>query len=525
MPTYLQALRLLETHHVSFISDGSLYAKHQQLLSCKQVLGHVWGNGVTFHRQSVTTILLMGIFVAVRIAIRADECLDGDEIFSLEVARQSWIQLWQAAANDVSHPPLFYALLKLWIGLGGESLSWLRLLPVLTAIAALVPLWGLCTACGLRREEKNLTLALMSLNGFVLFYSLQLRMYSLLLFTSLCSLWAFVSWLQAARNDWRAFWVLLIANILVIYSHYWGWMLVGCQGLYLLAFVRSEVLKFSLITGMLLISYIPWFVAVVQGASRIGSFTSQIAWITPPVLADAIWFFSGLLGRLPFRHTTLLGLALSGIPVMLWLWGTIRRRESGELLRLLLWFGVLPVVLTFILSLVLKQSVWAERSLIICAVPYQMLISIAACRLPGNNRYAVLMALFVWVMISGMYYLSEPHKLPWESLVTQIARAESGAKAPVPIYTVEGYVTDPLRYFSAAQGMTNSLLIQQIDPQKIAHINDLNCWIIYREFRGKVLLLDRHLEEVLDNERYRIVEVIHIDRGPVSIRAAFVTKR
>ena len=463
--------------------------------------------------------------MAVRIVIRADECLDGDEIFSIEVARQSWMQLWQATAHDVSHPPLFYALLKVWIGLGGESLPWLRLLPALTSIAALVPFWGLGTACGLRREEKNLTLALMCLNGFVLYYSLQLRMFTLLLFASLCSLWAFAHWIHTVNKGWRVMSVLLVANLFVIYSHYWGWVLVGCQGLYLLAFVPREVLKFSMTTGLLVVSYIPWIAAVIQGASQKGSFTSQISWITPPGVVDLIWFYSGLLGRLPYRHTTTLGLVVSCVPVMLWIGAAIRGTQRSEAIRFLLWFAVLPVILTFALSLVLKQSVWAERSLIICVVPYQMLISVAACRLPGKAGYAVPLTLFVWAMLSGMHYLSEPHKLPWESLVAQIAKAETGANTPVPIYTVEGYVTDPLRYFSAQQGTTNILSIQQVEPQQIAQINDQHCWIVYREYRGNVLLLVRHPEDVFDKERFRLGEVVQIDRGLVSIRAVPVTKR
>jgi hypothetical protein len=416
-------------------------------------------------------------------------------------------------------------LLKLWIGLGGESLPWLRLLPALTAIAALAPFWGLCSACGLRREEKNLTLTLMCLNGFVLFYSLQLRMFSLLLFASLCSSWAFAYWLHSANKGWRVMSLLLAANLFVIYSHYWGWVLVGCQGLYLLAFFPGVVLKFSLITGLLALSYIPWVAAVIEGASRMGSFTSQISWITLPGLVDVTWFYSGLLGRLPFRHTTSLGLVLSAVPVVLWIRAAFRRRERNEPLRFLMWFAVLPVFLTFVLSLVLKQSVWAERSLIICVVPFQMLISVAACRLPGKAGVAVPLALFTWAMISGMHYLSEPHKLPWESLVAQIARAETGAKTPVPIYTVEGYVTDPLRFFSAQQGTTNTLSIQQVDPQQIAHINDQHCWIVYREFRGNVLLFGLHPEDVLDQKHFQLGEVVQIDRGPVSIRAVPVMKR
>ena len=488
-------------------------------------MNHEQRPALTFDRKSATTILLIGIFVAVRIAMRAAECLDGDEIFSFGVARQSWTKLWAASAYDVSHPPLFYALLKVWISVGGESLPWLRSFPTLTAIAALVPLWGLCSALGIRHEEKNLTLALMCLNGFVLFYSTQLRMFSLLLFASLCSLWAFARWLQTPSKGWRASSVLLIANMFVIYSHYWGWVLVGCQGLYLLAFAPRAIPKFTVIACILVITYIPWAVAVVQGAARKGAFTSQIEWITRPSVFDLSWFYYSLLGILPFRHTTLLGLALSGAPVILWARSVIYHRERCEAFQFLMWFAILPTILTFAASLVLKQSVWAERSLIICAVPYMILISVAACRLPGKTGVAVPLALFAWAVVSGVHYLSQPHRLPWESLATQIARAESGANAPVPIYAVEDFVAGPLQFFSAEQGTTRKLKIQRIDPKDIVQISDQHFWIVYREFGGKVWRIDRRPEDILASKRYRFGGVVEIGRESMSIRAVPVMEK
>jgi mannosyltransferase len=97
-------------------------------------------------KEAVVFVLLIALFAAARLWGLADYCLDCDEIFSLKVARQSWSGLFTAVAEDVSHPPLFYLLLKGWIGLGGESVFWLRLFPALTATACVVPLLLFCRA-------------------------------------------------------------------------------------------------------------------------------------------------------------------------------------------------------------------------------------------------------------------------------------------------------------------------------------------------------------------------------------------
>src|ERR687886_2082712 len=89
--------------------------------------------------QLVLTALLVALYAAVRLWRLTATCLWFDEIFSVHAARHTWAGLWSFAAADLIHPPLFYALLKLWIAAGGESLLWLRLFPALASVAALVP--------------------------------------------------------------------------------------------------------------------------------------------------------------------------------------------------------------------------------------------------------------------------------------------------------------------------------------------------------------------------------------------------
>src|ERR1700683_4803189 len=79
---------------------------------------------------TIATIAVVALFVGMRLWRITDFALDGDEIFSVQLARDNWRDLFTAAVQDAIHPPLLYVLLKLWIGIGGESLLWLRLFPV-----------------------------------------------------------------------------------------------------------------------------------------------------------------------------------------------------------------------------------------------------------------------------------------------------------------------------------------------------------------------------------------------------------
>ena len=130
-----------------------------------------------------------------------DYSLWHDEVFSVRAARLSWSGLVGHLVNGDVHPPLFYLLLKGWILIGGESLLWLRLLPVLTAMASLVPFYFLCRELKLEALEINLSLALIAVNSYLITWSQNLRMYSLLLFFTLCSLCLFLKFLNSASEQ------------------------------------------------------------------------------------------------------------------------------------------------------------------------------------------------------------------------------------------------------------------------------------------------------------------------------------
>src|SRR5687768_1422948 len=94
--------------------------------------------------QFAAFLLVIGAYVALRFWRLTDSCLWFDEIFSVHAAGHAWDSILNFVALDLIHPPLFYVLLKLWIGMVGEGLLWLRLFPVVFSVIAIVPFIGLC---------------------------------------------------------------------------------------------------------------------------------------------------------------------------------------------------------------------------------------------------------------------------------------------------------------------------------------------------------------------------------------------
>ena len=108
--------------------------------------------------------------------------------------------MWSFVAQDLIHPPLFYALLKMWIGVGGDGLLWLRLFPVLFSFLALIPFISLCRELKLNNATIAIALGLFAVNGALIKYSQTVRMYTLLMFLSLMSIWLFARYFNRGKS-------------------------------------------------------------------------------------------------------------------------------------------------------------------------------------------------------------------------------------------------------------------------------------------------------------------------------------
>lgn len=429
--------------------------------------------------------LICALLACVRFWRLAASCLWFDEIFSVHAARHDWAGLIRFAAADIIHPPLFYALLKIWIAIGGESVLWLRLLPCLIAIAAVVPFWFVCRELKLKPAETNLALLLMAVSGFLIKYAQELRMYSLLFFLSVCSVWLFIRFLKSQSAANKNLWALSAVNLLLVYTHYYGWVLIGVQALILLFGRWKKLAWHSLATAGLLVAYCPWIYAVIVSREPGRGLAQNLGWITRPRLSDVAEFFVILNRPFLFTQSTadrayeLLSVwmvfLLLGLPLIFFLWRLVSSwfrksagtadvqsalsapgTQHGEICLAV--FASAPVVLAFILSWILRYPIWGTRHLIIGAAPFFILASIAILRLRKSwMRITVMMILGCWFLLAGAIALIRPNPMltwcAWEPLLEQTPAAESNA-APTEVYAFEDLVAYHL-WFAATKSDRN----------------------------------------------------------------------
>jgi Dolichyl-phosphate-mannose-protein mannosyltransferase len=414
--------------------------------------------------------LLVGLFVGARLWRLTAACLWFDEVFSVHATRYGWARMLGFVAADAVHPPLFYALLKVWIGVGGESLFWLRLLPALISIACVVPFLLLCRELRLEATETRLALLLMSVNGYLIKYAQEVRMYSLLLLLALCSLWLFVRFFRSgAKRD--LVW-LTVVNLLLIYTHYYGWMVIAAEGVCLLLPGPAKRRWFFISVGILLVCFSPWVYAVIA-AERGQGLAQNIGWVSRPRLQDGAQLFTLLNEPFYYRQSSgerlysgwslIVSLLLFGWPICVLLWHGWRQRTGAEAqshtaqLRWLLCLTAIPLALSFVLSWLLPQSIWGTRHLIILAGPYMMLAAVALNRLrPLAAKYSILALLGCWLFLAATQTLLRPEArhiwCSWEELSRQMVERKADATEEMKVYAFEDLVAYHLWFALSESG-------------------------------------------------------------------------
>ncbi len=381
---------------------------------------------------------LIVIFVAMRLWRVEEFSLDGDEIFSVLLGRDTWANLFSRAVQDAIHPPLFYLLLKPWMRIGGESLLWLRLLPVTISVACLIPVFALCRKLGVPAGARNLALAIVAVHPIDVYYAQHLRMYSLLALLALISTWCFERYLDRPSASRIA--LLTLVNFFLVYTQYYGWFIVALEFVYFVWRKRQFwAMTISVIVTAILFS--PW--AVMAGRVLRGRGLEQnLGWLTRPKIGELCWFFVDLTGFAEFPKVGILG----SVVVLIFLVMIYRRGvDSGFHWLTVLW--VAPPIIAFAVSNLMAKSIWGHRHLVFTVWPFVLVFADSIWRLGRVARAISVTMIAAWVICAAAFHATDDRKLPWDALTIDILKAEHSGAARIPLYSVDPYLHFPIWFY------------------------------------------------------------------------------
>lgn len=403
-------------------------------------------------------LLAVAVYVVARLWRLTAYGLFGDEVFTFWTADQDLASLIATVRGDVVHPPLFYLALKFWIALGGKSIVWLKLLPVLFSLAGIPPLLLLCRELKMRAATINLTIGLIAFNAFLVSYAQDLRMYSLLMTLTTISLWLFVRLINRDQGLARTQVFLIATNLGLVFTHYFGWIVVALELLFLLVWERERAKGFAIGVAAIACAFSPWAYAVSHEAKTKPQRVNFV-WNAPPRASDFVGYYANLNGALSYRWKvigTLLVMILFATPIVLWGRRELRSlradRGQGSARTITFWwfalFAFAPAVLSFCASHFLTQSVWAPRYLIIAAPAYLMMVAASVSKLP-SKRLGVATGIVVlsWAAVSGTVDLTSRDRLAWEPLVSKMLLAEPTGLTGISVYSTDPNLGNTIQFY------------------------------------------------------------------------------
>jgi hypothetical protein len=411
---------------------------------------------MSWKTQRWVLLAVVALYVAMRIYRGAAVCMDGDEIFSVGVSEKSWMDLLRAVGRDAIHPPLFYFLLKIWVAIGGDSLFWTRLLPALFSTLAIIPMVLLGREFHLRPLVINTTVALAAIHPYLLYYSQHVRMYTLLMLCALTSLWAFHACIRpGVRSPMTNFAALTLVNTVMVYSHYYGWMVIGLEGLYLIFWQREYLKRMIASSAIVFVAFTPWIYWAGGYIRAKGGLASNLDWIQKPDAGALAWFFVDLAGFGDFPsigRQAVVGLVVLILAAAYATWRERAKLHAGHfvyLARFLLYFVLGSVAVAFTASRLLPNSVWGHRHMVYLVFPMLMLVTAAYYELNSNAvRITAGVLCVVWAgMVIQHHLKGDDKKTPFDSLVIQMLAQEADNPNHVTFFSVDKYLHYPIWFY------------------------------------------------------------------------------
>jgi uncharacterized membrane protein len=220
---------------------------------------------------------------AIRIAT-AGYSLWFDELASLVFAHQPQARLWSDWMIRESNPPLYYSLLRVWIGAFGESDRVVRLLSILIGLGGIVAGWALARRLG-GAAAGLIAAALLAVSASHVAFSQEARSYVLAYSATLVALIGAADVLDHRR---RGPVIYAAATLVALYSHTTMIVFALLAGATVAVMLRRSprALAEWLAANVLIAVGWAWWAAI--SLRQMSAAYTNFDWIKQPSIRDAV---------------------------------------------------------------------------------------------------------------------------------------------------------------------------------------------------------------------------------------------
>jgi len=211
----------------------------------------------------------------------------GDELLMLITVRRPFVEgLLQL--SDYS-APLYQLILRLFIH-NDFAPEWIIRAPAfLSAVFSLIAIWWFTRIITNRRHIALITTALVAINPIFTYYAAEGRPYSMFLLFSVLSFGTF--YLSLDRRKLSYFLLYIISTVILIYSHYYGFLVLLSQFVFFI--IDAILIKFEKSRIKFAVSFLAIILLVMPALFLISRYiltgTPGAFFISKPQMIDLIW--------------------------------------------------------------------------------------------------------------------------------------------------------------------------------------------------------------------------------------------
>jgi len=380
-------------------------------------------------------IILIGTFL--RLYQLGSNSLWFDEAISVWFANESPGNIIIKQTSADVHPPFYYIVLSLWINVFGNGEFDVRLLSAIFGILS-IPLLYLIVKNLFGNLPALISALILAISPFHIYYSQEARMYSVLTFCVLLSIFFMVKMLcigeESKQTKKTIFYSIgyVISTVAALYCHNVALLLPLAQNLFFIIFWNRyrPLLKFwipSLLT--IIILWAPWNSFFIEQSSSVGK-----SFYTPQLTLESIfnlfatfnngptyWLFNWIdVGNFSLIHGRLVLVTIIFFS-LLCLAGIIHGRHNPRSLVLLLLISCVPIGTQLLISL--KHSILTAQTLIWASVPYIVLIALGISSIKSKWIFALTIVLITVLNSGSLYkYYAEFEKERWDLAAGYVAQ-------------------------------------------------------------------------------------------------------
>lgn len=325
---------------------------------------------IKFIKVNYIVLSLLIFNIVIKLCFITTQPISHDEPFTIYHAQFDFFKIIEYLKN-YNNPPFFELLLHFWIKIFGISALSVRFLPMLFSSFSVVVLYQLCILLFNNRVALIASL-LMTFSTFQIYYAHDARVYSLFLLATLFSFYHFYAQVILQRYSFSHLFWIIISNVLLVYAHYFGFIVWFIQFVILILFYRKNIFavkSYSITTAICLILYVPHLIILFE---RFTHSAKNGTWLNPPHGFESIYNMLWSFCNAPV--ITVAVIALFVVSILKFVVKRDLQVNESVVTQIVLWF-LIPFLGMFFISY--KIPMFIDRYLIFITPAFYILIALS----------------------------------------------------------------------------------------------------------------------------------------------------